>query len=238
MMSKCLEKSLGRGQIEPFLFQSAFLIRTQSKISLREMSSDKDKMGQSIWKQFRESPSDYLKAQSFIPEANMLFSESALCFDSGAFEAVAILCRSTLESAFLAFLSIEWHDNNFFNISYPTTLDGKPRRVEFEELENGINQRIDFPEEQKKAISRIQRDGNFVAHFASTKIKQRFKLSKDLKEWETSNENVTALERIAEVTELYQSVRHWITRDEALADLRDTLSILLTVCNAMKLDLS
>ena len=30
-------------------------------------------------------------------------------------------------------------------------LDGKPRRVEFGELENGITQRVNFPEEQKKA---------------------------------------------------------------------------------------
>ena len=200
------------------------------------MLSQNEKVGQQVWQEFKETPADFLKAQAFIPEAFMLFGEAASCFDAGAFEAVAILCRSTLESAFLTFLSIEWLDNNFFNIVYPTALDGRPRRVEFEELENGINQRVDFPEEQKKAISRIQGEGNFVAHFASTKIKQRFKLSKDLKKWETSNQNVTGLERIQAVTKFYQSVRHWITRGEASADLRDTLSILLTLCKAMRVD--
>ena len=200
----------------------------------REMLSQNEKVGQQIWQGFRESPADFLKAQAFIQEAVLLFGEATRCFDAGAYQGVAILCRSTLESAFLEFLSIEWHKNNFFNIVYPTMLDGKPRRVEFGELENGITQRVNFPEEQKKAISRIQEDGNFVAHFASRKIKQRFKLSKDLEKWEASNRDVSGLERVKAVIKLHRSARPWITRDEALRDLRDTLVIIVALCKAMK----
>jgi hypothetical protein len=201
------------------------------------MLSQNEKVGQQIWQGFIESPTDFLKAQAFIQEAVLLFGEAARCFDAGAYQGVAILCRSTLESAFLEFLSVVWGDNNFFGIVYPTMLDGKPRRVEFEELENGINQRVVFPDEQKKAISRIQEDGNFVAHFASRKIKQRFKLSKDLQEWEASNKGVNGLERVKAVIKLHRAARPWITRDEALGDLRDTLAVIVTLCKAMKADL-
>lgn len=191
-------------------------------------------VGRQIWKEFTQSQTDFLKAQAFIPEAAELLREACLCFDASAYHGVAILCRAVLESAFIEFLGFEWTGNNSFNIvSFPTTLDGKPRDLDYDELKNGIAQKVVFPREQQRAISRIREDGNFVAHIASRRIKQRFDLSKSFKRWQVSNVNVSDLETVKAINKLLESRRQWVTHEEALKDLRDTSSIILTLCKAM-----
>ena len=194
-----------------------------------------EKTGLQIWNEFNKALDldRRGKASGLLTEGYVLFGKATQAYDAGIFEGAVLLCRTALESTFLLFLSIRWHDDNFFNIDYPTSLDGKPRRVEFDELRSAVTQRLEFSKAAAEAINRIHEDGNFVAHWAARKIKQRFKLSEELKKWEAANNNVTGLDRIKAVMALYKSILFLITSDVALRDLRDTSSIMLTVCNAM-----
>jgi hypothetical protein len=193
-----------------------------------------EKEGARIWKDFTETLGERLgKFAALLEEGYVLCAKATQAYDAGIFEGSVILCRAALESTFLQFLTMYWRDEDSFNIVFPTTLDGKPRAVEFEELRNGIKQRVGFHEKQLDAVERIQQNANFVAHWASRRIKGHHKVSEEYKRWEAINKNATDSERMKAVNEIYQSIVYWITPGSALQDLRDTSSIMLRVAEAL-----
>ncbi len=192
-----------------------------------------EKIGEQIWKDFHEALKDQIwKAFGIFSEGYVLFKKALESFDAGAFEGSVLLCRATLESSFLLFLSIQWGSATSFNIAYPTTLDGKFRLVGFDELRDAIEQRVSFSKEQMTAINRIHQDGNFVAHFASRKIKQRMARFEQFKKWEARNTNANDSDKLMAANKLVGSERSWITPADSLQDLRDTASIMLTLGKA------
>ncbi|HEV2119481.1 MAG TPA: hypothetical protein VGS11_05185, partial [Candidatus Bathyarchaeia archaeon] len=186
-----------------------------------------------LWKELHEALKDQMwKAFGIFQEGYFLFRKAAESFDAGAIEGSVLLCRATLESSFLIFLSVQWGSDSSFAIVYPTTLDGKLRFVGFDELRDAVVQRVSFSEEQITAIDRIHQNGNFVAHFASRRIKQRMARVERFKKWEAQNENATESDRIKAVDKLLDSEKSWISTVEALQNLDDTRSILLTLGKA------
>jgi len=187
----------------------------------------RENIGELIWKDFHETLKDRVSKAFFIlPEGYTLFRKAVESFDVGATEGAVLLCRATIESAFLLFLSIQWHSESSFNIVFPTT------ELTFKDLRDAVRKRVRFSEKELTAIDRIREDGNFVAHFASRMIKQRNSRVERFQKWESNKNNVTDADRIKAVNKLLKSEKSLVTRVDALQDLRDTASILLTLGKA------
>lgn len=194
------------------------------------MSSQTESIGLQTWNDFNKAVGENLgKVQALLTDAYVLFDRAVRAYDAGIAEGTVLLCRAALESAFMQFVSTQWNDEGSFTIVYPTTLDGKPRRVEFEELRSAIKQKVAFSEKQLKAIDRIQQNGNFVAHMASHKIKQHFTLGEKFREFQAANKNLTDGESAMAVVSIARSVLFLITSKQALDDLQDTSSIMVTL---------
>src|SRR5207245_2518151 len=124
-------------------------------------------------------------------------------------------------------------------IDNPTTLDGRMRRVEFPELSNAVKKRVPFSVEQSNAINRIQEDGNFVAHLSSHRAKDIQLYSDELMkvQHQLSKSNASSDERTKAFNKTFDKMSEkfmlWVSPAQALNDLRDTSSILLTLFNAM-----
>ena len=102
----------------------------------------------------------------------------------------------------------------------------------FKELRDAVQKRVGFSEKELKAIDRIREDGNFVAHFASRMIRQRNVRVERYQKWESNKKNVTDVDRIKEVNRILKSEKSLVTRADALQDLRDTASIMVTLGQA------
>jgi hypothetical protein len=186
-----------------------------------------EKIGEQIWKDFHEALQDRVSKAFFIlPEGYTLFRKAVESFDVGAIEGAVLLCRATIESAFLLFLSIQWHSETSFDIVFPTS------ELTFKELRDEVKKRVRFSEKELTAIDTIREDGNFVAHFASRMIKQRNSRVERFRKWESNRNNVTDADRIKGVNKLLRLEKSLVTRVDALQDLRDTASIMLTLGKA------
>jgi len=89
-----------------------------------------------------------------------LFDQATYCYDAKAYDAVCIMCRSTIEAACYVFLTRERKFGTL--IKPPMTLDGRVRKVSFDELERGVRKVLS--EDQNKALLRIKELGDFIAH--------------------------------------------------------------------------
>ena len=109
------------------------------------------------------------------------------------------------------------------------------RRVEFTELSNAIKKRVQFSVKQSNAITRIQNDGNSVAHLSSYRAKEVLRNSEELIRVyaQISKTNVSPEEKMNAYNKTSEKFKLWISPEQALDDLRDTSSILLTLFNAM-----
>jgi hypothetical protein len=189
-----------------------------------------ERVGERIWKDFNKAHNDWgWRTLSIFPESHTLLKKAVESYDAGAIEGAVLLCRAALEGAFLIFLSIRWSDEESFDIVFPTTLDGKLRQVKFDELRDAIKKKVVFSEGQLLAIDRIHEDGNFVAHFASRKIKQRMARSEKYRKWEAAHKDATNLEGLDAVNSILRSEKFLMTRKEALQNLRDTANIMLAL---------
>jgi hypothetical protein len=158
------------------------------------------------------------------------FEEATRTFDAGAHIGTAILCRSSLETAFFLVSFGRWDRGAFF-VNIPTTKQGKKRIVAFEELRKDMMKAINFSKNEIETIRRIQEHGNFGAHFAALRIEgiqrweqdvmrgsaQLLRINPTPEKWRQLNER---LQRDAKI---------WVTPIQALSDLRQTLEILKTV---------
>jgi len=190
--------------------------------------------GAKIWGEFNQSFAADDKRVSIIAEAWTLFGQAARAFDADVHTGNVLLCRASLESAFFQFLTRRYV-NGALDVKNPLTLSGEIRSVEFEEIAQAIKKRVKFSDKQLEAISRIQQDGNFIAHFANRRVKgvqrwgeEAIRVSKEITERMTQK-FVTPEEWRRAYEEIDKKVKIWVTRDEALKDLQDTASILATV---------
>ena len=199
------------------------------------ISKTRFRSGQEIWNALNESLRDAAwKVNPTLFEAYHLFGQATKSFDVGLYEATALLCRATLESAFFLFLTREWDNEEIVTFAIPTTLDGRIRRVEFEELAKAIKKKLKLSESQSVAIARIQNDGNFVAHFASGREKA---LEKYTKEVEKVARQIGADPSRGERPDVFEKMAEkfpfGIRTEQALENLRDTSSIFLTLFMSM-----
>ena len=192
--------------------------------------SANERVGERIWKDFNKAHNDVgWRTLSIFPESHTLLKKAVESYDAGANEGAVLLCRAALEGAFLIFLSVHWYGKDSFDIVFPTTLDGKLRQVKFDELREAIKKKVVFSEGQLSAIDRIHEDGNFVAHFASRKIKQRMARSEKYRKWEASHKDATDLEKLEAVNSLVRSEKFLMSWKEVLQNLRDTADIMLAL---------
>jgi hypothetical protein len=195
------------------------------------------KIGEQIWSDFFEALKDEeSRAYAVLGEAHHLFSQAVISLDAGISEGTALLCRATLESAFYLYLTRNWSETGVIAIGNPSTLDGEIRRVEYSELSTAIKKRVGFSDDQLKAIDRIQKDGNFVAHFASHRAKELQWYSEELVKVnnQLSERTTTPEERKRAYDKVAEKLKFWITTKQALDNLRDTSSVLLTLFSSVK----
>jgi len=141
-----------------------------------------------------------------------LLNESLVAFTGGAFQGASLLCRSALEAACYVFLTRRKMANTevAFWLDPPLGLDGKPRKIEFEELKAGVLSKKILTPDQVKALSRIQVHGNVIAHLVSR-----------------SDINlVKPIEKRRKLTE-------WLAPGDALEDIRDTMDIIKRLADSM-----
>ena len=125
--------------------------------------------GSEIRNDFRQFIPQEIRESLIVYYTRVPFEEATRTFDAGAHIGTAILCRSSLETAFFLFLNGRWDRGEFF-VDIPRTKQGKKRIVMFEELRNQIMKAINFSQDESDTIRRIQEHGNFGAHFAALRI--------------------------------------------------------------------
>ncbi|SRR6266566_1722098 len=115
-----------------------------------------------------------------VGESHVLFLDAVNAFDAKVYGGTALLCGATLETAFFVFLTRKWDSAGLMSIEHPLGLDGKPRRVEFDELVSAVKSKVKFSQTQLDAINRIHDDGNLIAHFVSRRDKELLRVSKEI----------------------------------------------------------
>jgi len=140
-------------------------------------------------------------------EVYRLYGQATLCFDTKAYDAVCIMCRATLEAACYVFLTRKREFGLL--ISPPRTLDGRVRKIQFEELQRGMKKVLSAG--QMTALARIKHRGDFIAHIVE---------KSDRQVWASLNSNpsVNPYEAVTEIGE-----------KEALESLQDVISIFPTI---------
>jgi hypothetical protein len=181
--------------------------------------------GQSIYDGFVESIGGQKKAQetNLLGHARLLLREAAVTFDSGAYAASALVCRATIEAAFYFYLTRKWSDSQgYWTVNLPRTLSDDVRMVLFDELIRGIESTGVLSRQELREAHRIQADGNLIAHFVSRRETGVLRL-------------IPSPEPPLPVKTKQKGgwVKLWVGHDDALSDLRDTVSILTTLAKRM-----
>jgi hypothetical protein len=191
--------------------------------------------GKKIWDQLNAKLKDELWAiYAILGEAHHLFGQACGAYDAGLDDATTLLCRATLESAFYLYLTKRWDNEGFVALEAPRTLDGEIRNLEFEELSRAIKKKVSFTGRHIQAMSRIQKDGNFVAHFASRRTKELERYTEAVtKAAAKIDTNPNKDERLRAYNKIGEKFQFWISPDKGLENLRDTSAILLTLFNSM-----
>lgn len=152
-----------------------------------------------------------------------LFEQATRSFDAKSYDAVCLLCRSTVEAGCYLFLTrkTERAGKLIGTISSPPrTLDGAVRRIPFEELQRGMKKRDVLSDEQLRSLDRIKKHGDLIAHIAE--ISDRL-VWRSLAE----NSNINPFEAVPPIGE-----------SEASKDLEDTVSIIATLAKEAVKDVS
>ena len=121
------------------------------------------------------------------------------------------------------------------NSSYSIPLDGKPRRVEFDELVRAVKSKVKFSKPQQLAINRIHEDENFVAHFVSRRDNELLRVSQEIGSLikRLSDKGVGVKDQVKAYDKIAKKLRLWVDETDAFEDLRDTASLLLTLFSAL-----
>ncbi len=195
------------------------------------------KTGKEVWdklhKDLVERDGEYY---AVLGNAYNLFSEAIQAFDGRAIEGAALICRATVEAACYLFLTNKPAKNGIRE-DFPLTLDGQVRQVQFEELKRAIARKRILSQKQLKAMSRIQTNGNLIAHLASqhaTQIRRFEKEARRVNRYILSKKNLTNDQRITIEMKVRNILRFWLDQEEVLDDLVDTASILLTLAKHVR----
>jgi hypothetical protein len=146
-----------------------------------------------------------------------IFDQATRSFDTKSYDAVCLLCRSTVEAACYLYLTRK-KGKVGKNVSGvladpPRTLDGVVRKIAFEELQKGVRQRKVLSDEQLNSLQRIKENGDLIAHIAE---KSDRIIWRSLRRYPNKNP--------------YDAVPS-IGESEASKDLEDTISIIATLAH-------
>jgi hypothetical protein len=189
--------------------------------------------GSEIWKEFeRFLSSETDEGQLIVYYTKLLFSQAARAYDAGVYLGTAVLCRSSLETAFFLFLYGRW-DRGLFSIDIPRNSKGKKVVVQSEQLKKEIMGKVAFPKTVLSAIDSVQDDGNLTAHFASIRIEAAQRWEQDvIRETNRLFQSTPTPEKWTQMLEkLERSLGIIASPNSALEDLRNTSSILMTILN-------
>lgn len=174
-----------------------------------------------IWKDLNHHPSLASPLKGTSPWTNsamvypvLLFGQALTVFQAGADAGTALLCRSALEAAMYVFLTRRKMEATpvAFWMDPPTGPDGKWTRVGFEELKKEVFSRRVLSQRHEEAIARIQGQGNIIAHLVSRSDEAIFHPPEE---------------------SLSHPLQLWVTRHQALEDVRDTADVFKTLADSM-----
>ncbi len=188
--------------------------------------------GQEVWDRLNDALKPRrLEFGYILGDAHALLSDAVKAFDAHVLYGTSLICRASLETA--CYLYLSWKPiKDGLQREYDLTLGGDVRRVGFTELLQGIVKKGILSPKQIDALKRIQRNGNFIAHFAShtaaqitglqkgTRVSREIQWRKYLTDEEQKRFEKSIGTRIA---------KSGLGEDDALDDLIDTASILLTL---------
>lgn len=211
-------------------------------VSLALSGRVKGVTGKEIWGEVIKSISDDYPniVYPILNRAYRLLEQAVAVYDVNAYEAVALMCRATLEAALLDFLTLEWEPGGDTVVSKtPLTLGRNVRRVDYGELQDAMEKR-GLLSGRKKDVERIRADGNFTAHIADLqKRSYNVWFGHMLKiELKFRTEGGSIGEKMRAYAELGKKLdkKHmiWISKDRALQNLQDTASLFLTIAQAIR----
>jgi hypothetical protein len=190
------------------------------------------KTGKEVWKKLQRDLKGPLSAYyAILGNAEFLFSEATQAFDARLTAAASLLCRATLEAALYLFLTTKPTQKGIKE-NFPLTLDREVRTVQFEELIRATKKAKILSPEMSKALSRIQENGNLIAHLANTHAKQITKFEREARRVNKeilSKKGISQARRMREEIRVRSILRFWVDYDEVLEDLVDAASILTTL---------
>lgn len=155
-------------------------------------------------------PPESLHAAFLYSEATGLLHDAIVSFHAGAIGAAAVTSRATIEAAGY---SARWSTRIAtagWKYVFPLKGPRKIRRVEYEEVKREIAKLGVLPGKVLKQMDRVQKDGNFVAHLASKRAGELFRVAR------------LAPKQAA-------PMRIWVTRSEAAADIECAETVLRTL---------
>ena len=186
-------------------------------------------LGAEIWNEFNRILRTEIGDNLIAYYTQVLFEQATRAYDAGVHLGSAVLCRSSLETAFFLFLYGRW-DRGEFHVDNPKNQKGERIRVSFEALKKKIIARVTFSKRELEGIDNVQDHGNLVAHFATLRIEGIQGWEKDILRETTQllqlNPTPEGWSQLKE--RLRRASGTWVTPLEALDDLRDTSSILQT----------
>ncbi len=195
------------------------------------------KTGKEVWDKLHKDITDKQGGYyAVLGNAFNLFSDAIQAFDVRAIEGAALICRATVEAACYLFLTNK-PTKNGIREDFPLTMVGQVRQVQFEELKRAIARKRILSQKQLKAMSRIQVNGNLIAHLASqhaTQIRRFEKEARHANRYLLSKKGLTDDQRIRIEMKVRKNLRFWLDYEEVLDDLVDTASILLTLAKHVR----
>ncbi len=112
----------------------------------------------------------YKRTSGMFDYVYRVFEQATRSFDTKSYDAVCLLCRSTLEAACYLYLTRKTvgvgRKLSGTLSDPPRRLDGVVRKIPFQELQSAIMQRKVLSDEQLKSLDRIKDDGDLIAHIA------------------------------------------------------------------------
>ena len=169
-------------------------------------------------------PSTYLHTYGMFEYVHRLFEQATRSFDAESYDAVCLLCRSTVEAACYLYLTRKKVRAGRITgtlSSPPRKLDNSLRRIFFEELRKGVSEKKVLSDKQLTNLVRIKKHGDTIAHIAGASDE---KLWRSVEKKKLNFDPFNIVPRIQE--------------DEASEDLEDTISIITTLAKAAMKDVS
>jgi len=105
-------------------------------------------------------------------ESMSLLRDVIVAAHAQAMGASMLACRATIESACYTALSSVRIGPGGYRFDWPVDLSGKVRRVEFEEVKDGVASRGILPPDLLRQVDEVQKHGNFIAHVATKNAAQ------------------------------------------------------------------